>query len=568
MAALRPGAIRAETRPLPLIAVGQGEPPEGPGEPPEGQGEPPEGQGERAARARTKTGDGQADLPGHPRTTTRGPGRLAAPHLLLVILAVQAVLSARLMRANSAFQDEALYLWAGRLDLAHWLHGASVPPFPAYFSGSPVIYPPLGALAASIGGLTGARCLSLIFMLGATAALHGVTRRIFDRRSALFAAALFAGTGSAQFLGAFATYDAMALFLLALAAWLGVRAVESRPARWPWLLAASGCALALADSAKYTAALFNPVVVVMVALFAAGRRGRPAAVTAAALTAGVAVVAICAAITVGGRLYWHGITSTTLVRAYGPSPPAGILLDGIGWIGAIALLAVAGTATVACVGRGWPMKATAVTLSAALFLAPAQQARIHTYTSLFKHVGYGAWFGAAVAGFALASLAHAVPAAKAPRAFRLGTLAVAVAALLGSVLAGNQFGNWPNSAAFVSRLRPVIARAAGPVLLEDDSVPAYYLPGATGWQALASTAYFVYTDPGTGKHVTGARAYAAAIDHRYFSVIALALNLPVDRAIKREVIASGNYRLVTALPYATTSFHGTYRIWVRTLGPA
>ena len=56
-------------------------------------------------------------------------------------------LSLLLVRADTAFQDEALYLWAGHLQWAHWLHGAAVPPFAYYFSGAPVIYPPLGALA-------------------------------------------------------------------------------------------------------------------------------------------------------------------------------------------------------------------------------------------------------------------------------------------------------------------------------------------------------------------------------------------------------------------------------------
>ena len=62
----------------------------------------------------------------------------------------------------------ALYLWAGHLQWANWLHGTAIPPFPYYFSGAPVIYPPLGALADHAGGLAGARVLSLVFMLGAT----------------------------------------------------------------------------------------------------------------------------------------------------------------------------------------------------------------------------------------------------------------------------------------------------------------------------------------------------------------------------------------------------------------
>ncbi len=77
----------------------------------------------------------------------------------------------RLLGADTAYADEATYLWAGHLEWAHWLHGTAIPPFPAYFSGAPVLYPPLGALADSVGGLAGARVLSLVFMLGATALL-------------------------------------------------------------------------------------------------------------------------------------------------------------------------------------------------------------------------------------------------------------------------------------------------------------------------------------------------------------------------------------------------------------
>jgi 4-amino-4-deoxy-L-arabinose transferase-like glycosyltransferase len=101
-----------------------------------------------------------------------------------------------------------------------------VPAFATYFSGAPVLYPPVGAVAAALGGLAGARLLSLAFMLASTAALHGLTRRIFDRRAAFLAAAVYAGLAGTQFLGALATYDAMALCLLALAAWLAVVAAD------------------------------------------------------------------------------------------------------------------------------------------------------------------------------------------------------------------------------------------------------------------------------------------------------------------------------------------------------
>ena len=137
---------------------------------------------------------------------------------LLVVLAVQAGLSLRLLRADTASQSEALYLHAGHLEWAHWLHGVPIPPFPAYLSGAPVLYPPIGAAADSIGGLAGARVLSLVFMLGATVLLWGAAARLLGRRAAFFAAALFAVLGTTLHLGAFATYDAMSVFLVALAA--------------------------------------------------------------------------------------------------------------------------------------------------------------------------------------------------------------------------------------------------------------------------------------------------------------------------------------------------------------
>ncbi len=162
---------------------------------------------------------------------------------------VQAALSARLVWSNTAFQDEALYLRAGHLEWAHWLHGAPIPDFPAYFSGAPVIYPPLGALADGVGGLAAARLLSLCFMLGVTRCCGPRPARLYGRRAALLAAGLFATLAGTQFLGAFATYDALALFLLALADLAGrAVAAESAPRRPDRvaLLDAAGRALVLA----------------------------------------------------------------------------------------------------------------------------------------------------------------------------------------------------------------------------------------------------------------------------------------------------------------------------------
>ena len=168
------------------------------------------------------------------------------PWLLVAILAVQAALSLRLIWSNTAFGDEALYLWAGHLEWTHWEYGTPIPNFAAYFSGAPVLYPPLAAMADSVAGLAGARILSLFFMLGATALLYSTTNRIFgSRQAALFACALFAGVGPTADLGAFATYDAMAIFLLALATRL---AISSSGRAAELLLACAAVSMALATA--------------------------------------------------------------------------------------------------------------------------------------------------------------------------------------------------------------------------------------------------------------------------------------------------------------------------------
>ena len=136
--------------------------------------------------------------------TGRPPSRLAAyipgrrttmisRLVLLAILSLQAVLSLRLR--NTAFEDESLYLYAGHMELQHLLHGAALQgQYSSYFSGSPVLYPVLAAALDQVGGLALARALSLVEMLATTVLLYSMTRRLFNERIGLCAAALFAVT--------------------------------------------------------------------------------------------------------------------------------------------------------------------------------------------------------------------------------------------------------------------------------------------------------------------------------------------------------------------------------------
>ena len=134
-------------------------------------------------------------------------------------------------------------------------------------------------------------------MLGATTLLWATAGRLFGRRAAFFAAALFAVLGPTLHLGSFATYDAMSVFLIALAAWCVIRAGQQGEATG-WMLAA-GAALALANAAAYSSVLFDLVVLALALLTALPSGGRLAARRAATLLTVVAALLIAGTL-VGG----------------------------------------------------------------------------------------------------------------------------------------------------------------------------------------------------------------------------------------------------------------------------
>src|SRR5215471_16446377 len=283
--------------------------------------------------------------PAAPAAGSRRERRLLgrhAPHWwpLAAVLVVQAALSLRLVGADTAFEDEATYLWAGHLEWANWLHGTPIPPFSAYFSGAPVIYPPIGALADSLGGLTTARILSLAFMLAATALLWGAAGRLYGPRAAFFAAALFAVCGPALHLGSFATYDAMAAFLVALAAWCVIRAGDSGDATGR--MVAAGASLALANAAAYSSALFDPIVILLALLTAFPKPGGKVAARRIAILLVVLVTLLLVGLLIGGSSYVGGLDRTTLMRVPGAASWLTVLRDAWSWTGVITLLAVSG----------------------------------------------------------------------------------------------------------------------------------------------------------------------------------------------------------------------------------
>jgi hypothetical protein len=517
--------------------------------------------------------------PGAPSEGTHRKRGVLARHAprwwpLVAVLVVQAGLSLRLVRADTAFVDEATYLWAGHLQWANWLHGTPIPPFSAYFSGAPVIYPPIGALADSIGGLTAARILSLVFMLGATTLLWGAASRLYGRRAAFFSAALFAVLGPTLHLGAFATYDAMSLFLVALAAWLVICAGDSGDATGR--MVAAGAVLALANATAYSSALLDPIVVLLALLTALPRPGGKVAARRIAILLVVLIVLLLAGLLIGGSSYVGGFERTTLTRAPGAASPLTVLGDSWYWAGLIVIVAICGV-IISGVGRqGRAGTWLLAVLTIAAILGPLEQAQLHTADSLNKHVGLGAWFAAIAAGYAVDWFVAAVPAGR-NRVLTCGACVVALAfpVSLGASQSQALSTSWPNSTSFIAILRPLVDHGNGHLLVEDPSIAEYYLPAGSQWQRWSSTRNIVLPSgassggPSQSAGVVGpgnAGTFGTKIVQNYFSLVALnfADTTSLDLRINADLKRNHKYKIIEVVPYGIEIppvGQGTYKIW-------
>ena len=500
--------------------------------------------------------------------------RVPASWPLLAVLAVQVTLSLRLIGADTAFEDEAEYLWAGHLEWAHVLHGTPLPQFPAYFSGAPVIYPPLGALADSVGGLAAARILSLVFMLGATTALWATADRLFGRRAAFFAAALFAVLGPTLHLGSFATYDAMSVFLVALAAWFVVRAGERQDVTG-WMIAA-GAALALANATAYTSALFDIVVVLLALVTAFPKPGGKLAAARPLTILAIGAVLLTPALLIGGSRYLHGIGQTTVYRVSGTGSPLTVAGDAWSWTGVVVICAICG-AVISWISRPRSAQTWLLTLLAcAALLVPVEQAILYTTASLNKHVDLGAWFAAIAAGYAVDKVIAAAPAGN-MRAVTSSACLVALAfpVALGADQSRVFSTSWPNSSDFVTIFGPLAEHGTGRMLVEDPSIAEYYLPTGNQWQRWSSTRNIVLPSgaptggPSAKAGIVGdgnAGTFGIYIQQGYFSVIALnfADTTTLDQAIAADIRRNHHYHVIEVVPYGMEIppiGQGSYVIW-------
>jgi len=501
-----------------------------------------------------------------PITTKKSAGSYSGFNSMLfrlplpLILLFQAITSLLALR-NTAFQDEALYLLAGRQIFLSWMGKTPVlEPYGLYFSGYPSFYPVIGGVLDFLGGLEAARQFSLLCMLIVTTCVYFMTIQFFDRKSALIAAFLFACEGSVLFLGRLATYDAFCLCLLALAVMLSLRACKAASAQ---TLLAVGPLLVLAVAAKYAVLLFVPTVLALLACWSWKHKGLEEMLVRLGIALFSLVVSGFIAFLNLDKQVLTGLSFTTTNRVSFIGTAPILVMQHIAVMEGI-FFGLAFLGLLLCGRQRLP---TGLLLFGSALLVPLY----HTYkgepVSLDKHLAFSMFFLAPLAGFAIASLVGLWQ----KRSVRLSwftALALCLLAFpLGLQQARNLYEGWPSSTQLTTFLRPRVQQGMGHYLAEDFDVLRYNLKNETDIWQWSSLDYFVYTD--NEKHnLSGEAAYKAAIQEGYFDLIELTYgyHTPLAMQISQNLTASKHYDLVARIPIHNSYGHGYYWLWSKHAG--
>lgn len=470
---------------------------------------------------------------------------------LVALLALQAGLSLGLVWSNTAFGDEALYLWAGHLELAHWLHGFPLPTGNGYysgfnriFSGAPMIYPPLAAVADSLGGLAGARVLSLLFMLAATVLLYLTARRLFEARVALIAVAVWVASEPVLRL-AFATYDAMSVFLVALAAWIALEAAYRRRRGELVLLAA--LTLAVGNLVAYSSAVADPVVIAFALAAYVRVLGKRQAFSCAAWLLGA--LALFVGLFPTALHLWPGIVRTTLGRTAGHNGYLLVARDAWAWTGLAVALAILGVIIAILAGQERRTVAVLAVFAVAGLAVPLGQLRLETVTGLDKHAALGLWFAVIGAGYGVHKLVtFPFPSARPVAVLLFCSTILLVPCISGWSAAYAQFHNWPRSAPFVKAFQSVAADNPGRMVAEGTVGPAggnrqlveYYTHLGHDWWRWSDLSL----DPEFVARSQWRRYYASQLRQDHIGTIALFYTLDVTSGSFKTTLFVGKPRTI------------------------
>ena len=500
-----------------------------------------------------------------PRIVTATPplvrSRIRRLWPLALILCLQCVVSIATLR-NTAFQDEALYLYAGRQILHNW-NGGPVPldDYASYFSGYPEFYPVIGGFLDMIGGLELARDFSVACMLGVTGAVYWITARLYDRPAAIFAAATYASTGVVLFVGRLATYDAMSLCLIALAAVLSVQVSMSKH---PWTSLAVGPVLVLAILAKYAALLFVSPVLGILAVLSLVFIGWRRALVRLALTLASFALSLGIAYDTLNREALKGVISTTTNRAVSlKSPRMSLLIHVLHLGGVFYLIAFLGLLLI--FRLQWRSRVLALILFGSSWLPPVYHIYKQEPVSLDKHIAYGLFFAAPLAGYALAWVSgyERQLSPSFYRGYWLAGVGVVMAVFaLGLNQSRSLFSEWANTSGLTYGLDTQLRDGTGRLMVEDIEVARYDAMNITQpWQW--GSLYYPYYVDHAGQQLYGDPALAQAVKDRYYNWVELSFNYIPGEAyfLAGQMAATKNYDLIAVIPFENSYGEGHFYLW-------
>jgi 4-amino-4-deoxy-L-arabinose transferase-like glycosyltransferase len=496
------------------------------------------------------------DVPAHPEP---GPGQRPAPRkstvskrwairgLLTAFAAATAYYSTFLTAKTSPFQDEGLYLYMGHRVIGNWFHGDRLIEFPgAYFSGAPGVYPPLAALADHVGGLGAARGLSLVFVLLAGLCVYGLGSWLFGSIAGLLANGAFLCNGSVLFQAHLATFDAMMMFLVALAAYLGVRGARTNNLMYGLGI---GAIMTFAFMTKYTGVVFIPVITLL--SIAVGWQLAGWRIVSRALYVVVAAGALTYFwIQLFARDIIPGIETTTLSRkAMAYESTSAMAASLMLWTGPWLI-----AAAVSFIGARRELILRTVLLIGAV-IVPLGQIRIHEATSYGKHMAFGMIFAAPLIGDLLSRVLRNTRFRGTPT-----VAAVMVFLCLMGLQSARRFSTgWIEDGPLVKPLAAAIAvNPTKVVLAEEGSAQRYELRKSISPLQWADTFSFTYA----GK--SGMPAYEEAIQESHFGVIYLSMTTQYGKLIHSYVIShSTPYILGSKAPrYLRGNLVGNWLIFV------
>jgi 4-amino-4-deoxy-L-arabinose transferase-like glycosyltransferase len=425
-------------------------------------------------------------------------------------------------------------------------------------------------------------------MLGATVLLYMTARRLFTPTVGVIAAALWVTCEPALKLGAFATYDPMAVFLICLAAWLAVYAAQSR--RHGELVALTAIVLATGSIIAYSYAIYIPAVVAVALLAWIPQRGRRKAVISAAWLTGATGFLL---LLIPTELHlWPGIQFTVLDRAHGTNSISLVFRLSWSYIGLTISLALA--AVLLAIIRGETKRTIALlaVLFGASLLVPLQQARINAATNIDKHLACGAWFAAIAGAWGIATVVRV----SWPKRYILGATACAAALAVpadsGWSQANANFKSWSTATSLAAAVKAVTP-ANGPILAFDAPVAEYYSgPLATDWQRwtnlntnkvvgqndsadqlaiphLVTTGYYseiILTfalQTGSLPIIQALPSHNKPLDQDQDFVRTLVQNYPIEYATLLAVEGNPAYRIAATGSYNASYKPGAYVIWLR-----